>query len=128
MTNTWHLPAPGSDHFPSSSSPVAMTRPIGPTPEQLTEWLRMALEAHPDGKPALIGGYMAGRAWNAGTDAELEACDQLMKQSGWEGLAAARRPATPSPREQALAALERISGWLDTADVACIRQALQDDD
>ncbi len=101
-----------------------MTRPIGPTPEQLTEWLQLALEAHPDGKPGLVGGFMACRAWNAGADAELEACDQLMEQSGWEGLAAARRPAPPSPREQALAALERISGWLDTADVACIKRAL----
>ena len=104
-----------------------MTRPIGPTPEQLTEWLRMALEAHPDGKPALVGGFMACRGWNAGADAELQLCDELMQRSGWEGLAAARRPVPPSAREQALKALERISGWLDTADVALIRQALEDD-
>lgn len=104
-----------------------MTRPIGPTPEQLTEWLRMALEAHPDGKPALVGGFMACRGWNAGADAELELCDELMQRSGWEGLAAARRPVPPSAREQALKALERISGWMDTADVALIRQALEDD-
>lgn len=87
-----------------------------------------ALEAHPDGKPGLVGGFMACRGWNAGADAELQECDQLMEACGYEGLAAARRPVPPSDREQALAALERISSWLDTADVACIRRALEADD
>ena len=102
-----------------------MTRPIGPTPDQLTEWLQQALEAHPDGKPALIGGFMAGRAWNAGADAELHECDVLMEQNGWEGLAAARRPTPPSDRELALQALERSRQWLSPEDAACIERALE---
>ena len=104
-----------------------MTHPNGPTPEQLTEWLQQALEAHPDGKPALVGGFMAGKAWCAGADDELEEIEELLR-TGFQGsLRMNRRPAPPSPREEAMATLERLSQWLNPDDVACIRRALEAD-
>jgi len=51
------------------------------------------------------------QAYQAGADAELEACCELLKQKGvpaWSLLRTARRPKPPSLKEQALKELDKV--------------------
>ena len=70
------------------------------------------------------------QAYQAGADAELEACCEWLKAEGHEyeheALFAARRPKSPSLKEQALAALSEMEDdCLMVAHSATVRRALE---
>lgn len=81
-----------------------MNHRMQPTPEQFGEWLAEACALHPTGRPGDIAGHVARRAYAAGADAELEACERYLPSWAREGLRAARRPA-PTPQQRALSAI-----------------------
>ena len=82
--------------------------------------------------------YLLTEAYQAGADAELEACCKWFHQQGYhisvyEDLRTDRRPKPPSLKEQALKALEEAPGpdypramtVLDSEQHALIRRALE---
>lgn len=105
-----------------------MSHPMRPTPEQLSEWLCAAVQAHGDENRIVIAEHVAHQAYAAGADAELEACDELIAAGGWEGLREARRPLPTTPQTRALMALQRVAKWADAGDIAIIREVLEGND
>ena len=94
--------------------------PITPPPELVQQWIR-----EKDGLELVVA-----RAAQWGADQELEACCEWLDQDGWSGearqLRAARRPKTPSLKEQALEALESLQQrTTDPNIVEPIRRALE---
>lgn len=102
-----------------------MTHPMRPTAEQLNEWLAAALEAHPNGRVALIAGHVAHQAYAAGADDELEECAELLRTGFPGSLHGARRPAPPTPQQAALNALDQWGALLPDEVCATIRQGLE---
>jgi hypothetical protein len=99
--------------------------PITPPPELVQQWC--------DEDP---GGFemfdrLATKAARWGADRELEACCKWTDVNGWDDacdeLRAARRPAPPSLKEQALEVLNLTQkGWgLAQVDLDTIRRALE---
>ena len=109
-----------SDHF------------ITPPPELAAKWV-----AEIYGDPVIplhpITLRLVERAAQWGADQELEACCGLLVQQGFDlvdYLHAARRPESPSLKEQALTALDAIATGANNAreqylDFKTIRQALE---
>jgi hypothetical protein len=111
-----------------------MTHPVTPPRELVEQW---ASEKCYDERDWLYELHIANRAAQWGADQELEACcewldDYLLAPKSGQ-LRAARRPKTPSLKEQALNALKHAPGpdypnpiTLLTADeLALIRRALE---
>ncbi|AGG91281.1 hypothetical protein SWVG_00042 [Synechococcus phage S-RIP1] len=77
--------------------------------------------------------YLLTEAYQAGADAELEACCEAIKNRMWfaqptfrlEELRAARRPKPPSLKEQALVELAEWENVMDIAPDNPIRLALE---
>ena len=105
--------------------------PITPSPEQVDQWFDDAIRLNSTPKY-----YIARQAalWSA--DQELEACCQALRVRGTrmrcmeanqtiEHLRAARRPKTPSLKEQALTLLDDASDKLDAVHENTIRRALE---
>jgi len=91
--------------------------PITPPPDLLDRW--NTLPCHISAKEIFV---MVAR-W--GADQELEACcEWLMYENDRQGLRAARRPKTPSLKEQALDELTSAER-LYPADWSTIRRALE---
>ena len=70
------------------------------------------------------------QAWQAGADAELEACCEWLRDDGWSGtlarLRAALRPKPPSLKEQALKQMEVLeSHGADFCNLGVLRRALE---
>jgi hypothetical protein len=70
------------------------------------------------------------QAWQAGADAELEACCEWLRDDGWSGtlarLRAARRPKPPSLKEQALKQMEVLeSHGAAFCNLGVLRRALE---
>lgn len=107
-----------------------------PPPEQFGEWMAEAVKRNP-GSPGLIASYVADQAYAAGADAELEHCCSLLARRCEGGLNlysdigdwlySARRPAPPSPQQQALDACAGAlaAGRLSPDEAALIRVALE---
>lgn len=114
--------------------------PITPPPELLSKWEDEILKRYENVDVQLLNAYQAG------ADAELEACcgwieslcglDGLMTSTKFrcevsDRLRAARRPKPPSLKEQALETLSRISkdeypcSYQDDKDWETIRRALE---
>ncbi len=79
-----------------------MTHPITPPPELVQQWMTEYTET----KPNCLGTeFIAARAVQWGADQELEVCCEWLKLEGHEheheALRAARRPKSPSLKEQA---------------------------
>jgi hypothetical protein len=97
--------------------------PISPSPELVQQWINE--------KPGIYPEYLATRASQWGADRELEACCEWLH---WQNLAwhselipslrAARRPKSPSLKEQALESLHHLeAGCLSNIDL--LRRALE---
>jgi hypothetical protein len=111
--------------------------PITPPPELFAEWLAEAKRLHPAESTGFIAGEIARLAYRTGADQELEACCEFLgtnKEWNTVGLLrelrAARRPKSPSLKEQALIALKNgkdDNNWtlLTSTEVSIIRQALE---
>jgi len=87
-----------------------------PTTEQLAEWLSIATMT-PDSlpHPSVIACDVARLAYQAGADAELEACVEWIRGIGLISeliphLYAERRPKPPSLKQQAMEALDALIG------------------
>lgn len=105
-----------------------MNHPMTPPPAEFAEWLAEATKSSP-GSPGLIAASIARLAYAAGADAELDACEaELSRHSSWKGLRAARRQRAPSPRDQALLAVDVAvaDGRLHPTAAAAIRRALEE--
>jgi hypothetical protein len=105
--------------------------PITPPPELVRKWNEETATA-----PMADQRYIAIQAARWGSDQELEACCELVRDSdGYDaaqGLRAERRPKPPSLKEQALKALNSASfqpgtdfRQIDPARSAIIRRALE---
>jgi hypothetical protein len=103
--------------------------PITPPPELVQEWVSEYASQRPE-VPEQI--YLATRAAQWGANQELEACCEWLKADGYPGtvidLRAARRPKPPSLKEEATAAIVRLSkkypGY-EGADIETIRRAIE---
>jgi len=108
--------------------------PITPPPDLVEDWIELA-KPLPQRPPN--PGELATLAAQWGADQELEACcDWLMSQSPVDGirrsqrLCVARRPKSPSLKEQALGALYAIATGADDTrefhqDLETIKHALE---
>lgn len=88
---------------------MTQQHPINPPPELVQHWSDEALTASGMLEVKMEFAALAAQ-W--GADTELEACcEWIPKATPWdaEQLRAARRPSSPSLKEQALEALERFS-------------------
>ncbi len=114
-----------------------MTDPITPLPELVQQWINE--------EPGISAEHIAARAAQWGADQELEACCKvicnsaanfsatahLAAQHRSDKLRAARRPKTPSLKEQALKTLQRLSkdgfpcNYQEDSDWDTIRRALE---
>jgi hypothetical protein len=94
---------------------------ITPTPELVEQWALM-LEQHADTEV-----FTAAARW--GADQELEACVQWISEQDWTWTSAqlqrARRPQPPSPKEQALQALDEEKADMSIANYQTIRTVLE---
>ena len=108
--------------------------PITPPPELVEQWCEQ-LFGCPD-KPEIAAYELVRLGAQWGADQELEACCEWLEQKGFafvDEVRAARRPKSPSLKEQALQALRHAPGpdypnpiTLLTADEhALIRRALE---
>jgi hypothetical protein len=111
-----------------------MTHSITPPPELVQQWMTEFY-----GEPIVPGEActdLANRASQWGADQELEACLRLVEIDAGEDaydfaryIRAARRPKSPSLKEQALADLDKIEssdrGGYAVADLTAIRRALE---
>ena len=103
------------------------TFPITPPPELVREWHQSAagIHFHPYG----YSEYIAAKAAQWGSDQELEACCKwLPKMSPWsaDDLRRHRRPKSPSLKEQALEAQQRMwNGTSNHDDWNLVRRALE---
>ena len=103
--------------------------PITPPPEQIYEW---AEDRELLRDPLPLPEYIANCAAQWGSDQELEACCEWLKNKHWiepeftDELYAARRPQPPSLKEQALDLLDKAEdpSW-DINDFSIIRRALE---
>ena len=108
--------------------------PITPPPELVQQWR----EESSTGKLHFSPQYLATQAARWGADQELEACVEWLEDAdlddsqkvSWVNLRAARRPQSPSLKEQAFTALYAIAiGANDTReqhqDFDTIRRALE---
>jgi hypothetical protein len=109
------------------------TFPITPPPELVQKWHHVWKQLSRD-KLIDFPEYMATQAARWGSDQELEACcEWLEREDGWlmpQRLRTARRPKTPSLKEQALALVNRRIGtghvqMLNDDQVDTIRRALE---
>jgi hypothetical protein len=102
--------------------------PITPPSELIQKWIGLINYYSPFWKQQLIV-----NAYQAGADQELEECFRWMKDEGYKETAqllySARRPKSPSLKEQALGALEHLALGPDPtaflADMDTIRRALE---
>jgi hypothetical protein len=110
---------------------VADQHPITPPPELVQQWREQA-PRYRDGGVGREDWLMA-RAAQWGADEELEACCEWLRskdilEPAIDALRAARRPAPPSLKEQALALIDLIQdnekGW-DIRDLDVVRRALE---
>ena len=111
-----------------------------PTPEQFAEWLAEATEYGAYAQPRTLSYEIGRKAYQAGADAELEACctyvacesrcfaDPTRRR---EELRAARRPKPPSLKKRALGELETLQKDINRFGLgfsilnSSIRQALE---
>ena len=87
-----------------------MKHPIEIPPELFAEWLAAGRKQYSE--PALIAGFVAGKAAEWAADQQLDKCCEWLSNewrapSTSDSLRIAMRPKPPSLKEQALAALER---------------------
>jgi len=102
---------------------MANQHPITPPPKLVQQWIMEATEPS----------YVPTKAARWGADQELEECFRWMKDEGYKETAqllySARRPKSPSLKEQALGALEHLALGPDPtaflADMDTIRRALE---
>lgn len=109
-----------------------MTHLITPPPELVQEWWEQWEQADQyQDDPKTYFDYVAIEAAKWGADQELEACcEYLVRCAQWEPedvdeLRAARRPKSPSLKEQALAELSEWENVMDIAPDSPIRRALE---
>jgi hypothetical protein len=107
---------------------MTTTNFLVPPRELVREWY--GSEDCPDGANALAN-YLCTQAAQWGADQELEACcEWIPKRTSWdaERLRAARRPRSPSLKEQALELVRRIEGagssWA-LSELGVVRRALE---
>ena len=107
--------------------------PITPPPELVQQWFKQAHEsADPDNQLSYYD-FIATAAAQWGADQELEACCKCLTLLGCSGTAAevraARRPKTPSLKEQALEELLKVNAMLQFqttgGETSTIRRALE---
>jgi hypothetical protein len=108
---------------------MAQGHPITPPPELLDKW---AVEYWGDPDVSIGGGekYIAIQAAQWGADQELEACcEWLDKEIGATDpcdLRAARRPKSPSLKQQALEILDDVDAQLGAVHYNILRRALEE--
>ena len=104
--------------------------PITPPPELVQQWTSLANEE--EGQE--VWSSIATQAAQWGADQELEACvewfQEFYKSVSWvlrdlKRFRAARRPKSPSLKEQALALVNSNKPYLDDTAMDIIRQALE---
>ena len=96
--------------------------PITPSDQQIDKWESELLDHNVE--PFIV----LERAFQAGADQELEACCSVLELSdknAREFLYSARRPESPSLKEQALAELAEWENIMDIAPDSPIRRALE---
>ena len=99
---------------------------ITPPPELLSRWEEEW--HHAKVKHIELEGHIATQAARWGSDQELEACCDVLKDWGSclsPDLRAARRPKPPSLKEQALKLIDSNSPYLDDAAMSIIRRAVE---
>ena len=108
---------------------AAMTNPITPPPELVRQWTDLWYATNDKGPFSV---YVSTMAAQYGADQELEACCEWTHQDSSPedaaSLRAARRPKSPSLKEQALEALFAINdplGSLPPHHYNTIRRALE---
>jgi len=109
---------------------MTQQHPITPPPELVQQWIK---ECDQPDNPRWqeYEQDIANRAAQWGADQELEACCEWFKEEGWnpchpEALRAARRPKSPSLKEQALKALQALrQRTTDPNIVEPLRRALE---
>jgi hypothetical protein len=107
---------------------MTQQHPITPPPDKIHNWLQLE-------KVDCTLGQIITIAAQWGADTELEACVNWLDREGWSGesrhLRAARRPKSPSLKEQALATLQRLPkdgypcNYQEDSDWDTIRRALE---
>jgi hypothetical protein len=108
-----------------------MTHPITPPPELLKKWEDNWFDDEEHADVLLVNAYAAGA--QAGADQELDACCRYISETymcadpGYRlaQLRAARRPKTPSLKEQALAVLLHLDHGQHNERCLIIRRALE---
>ena len=109
-----------------------MEHPITPPPELVQQWNEDAVGTH--FPPYGYSKFIAARAAQWGADQELEACCEWLRskdilEPAIDALRAARRPKTPSLKEQALLQLDTLKADLAMhgrgCDLSQIRRALE---
>ena len=99
---------------------------ITPPPELLSRWEEEWHRAKV--KHIELEGHIATQAARWGSDQELEACCDVLKDWGSclsPDLHDARRPKPPSLKEQALNLIDSNSPYLDDAAMSIIRRAVE---
>ena len=108
--------------------------PMVPSDKQLQHWIDKITYPHNEGVgPSTQDRELATLAYQAGADAELEACCEWLGSYTSDHIAIyflreARRPKPPSLKEQALAKLAELEGELGNdfpKTVASLRRALE---
>ena len=99
--------------------------PMLPTDEQLAQWESDWFSERENADVLLI------QAFQAGADAQLEACVEWVAQQGWTWtcarLRAAMRPKPPSLKQRALEALDRMPQHNETETIRRALEALSND-
>jgi len=120
-------PAPGHSSLETMTQ-ESYRHPITPPPELVQQWINEEY--------GLTAGHIAARAAQWGADQELEACLRLVEIDAGEDaydfaryIRAARRPESPSLKEQALKAarIELVEGGKNAELILRALEALPDD-
>lgn len=110
---------------------MTQEHPITPPPELLDKW---AVEYWDNPGESIGRGekYIAIQAAQWGADQELEACCEYIREKWFEHpeeriaeLRAARRPKSPSLKQQALEILDDVEEWLDSSKYDTLHRALE---
>jgi hypothetical protein len=100
-----------------------------PPKELLSKWDKSWHDIAIPTDPKTYSEYMFGQCAQWGADQELEACCTWLSDHGYIAadpeLRAARRPKSPSLKEQALALINSNKLYLDDTAINTIRQALE---
>ncbi len=117
-----------------------MTNPVTPPPELVQQWVAEIWHEGTPVRVSLSDEHIATRAAQYGADQELQACCQWLEPrlnpASIDDFRAARRPKSPSLKEQALKVLESVAvhelygnatadNRLSADDMRTIRRALE---